>query len=300
MSIFKSLKEGLEKTRQGVLGQISKLVTGKKALSGSELKELEELLLLADVGPGAAERLLKAVEKGGSDLPAIESLKTEMLSILSVNFDIRNSKIETTGRPSVWLIAGVNGSGKTTSIGKLSHRLSKEGRRVMLAAADTYRAAAIEQLELWSKRTNVAFTGSQPGADPASVAYDAVSAAQAQGVDILLIDTAGRLHTQKHLRDELVKVRSTIAKKQPGAPHVTLLVLDATTGQNALSQARLFSEAVPVNGIILTKLDGTAKGGMVLAIAQELGIPVAFIGIGEGMQDLRPFDPKQFVESLME
>jgi fused signal recognition particle receptor len=300
MSIFKSLKEGLEKTRQGVLGQISKLVTGKKALSGSELKELEELLLLADVGPRVAERLLKAVEKGGSDLPAIESLKTEMLSILSVNFDIRNSKIETTGRPSVWLIAGVNGSGKTTSIGKLSHRMAAEGRRVMLAAADTYRAAAIEQLELWARRTNAAFTGSQPGADPASVAYDAVSAAQAQGVDILLIDTAGRLHTQKHLRDELVKVRSTIAKKLPGSPHFTLLVLDATTGQNALSQARLFSEAVPVNGIILTKLDGTAKGGMVLAIAQELGIPVAFIGIGEGMQDLRPFDPKQFVESLME
>jgi fused signal recognition particle receptor len=222
-----------------------------------------------------------------------------MMAILSAipNIEYRISNIQV--KPQVWLIAGVNGSGKTTSIGKLSHRLSSEGREVMLAAADTYRAAAIEQLELWSQRTSAAFTGSQPGADPASVAFDAVNAAQSQNADILLIDTAGRLHTQKHLRDELVKVRNTIAKKMPGAPHLTLLVLDATTGQNALSQARLFSEAIPIDGIILTKLDGTAKGGMVLAITQELKIPVAFIGIGEGMEDLRPFDPAQFVESLL-
>ncbi|MDO9069520.1 MAG: signal recognition particle-docking protein FtsY, partial [Deltaproteobacteria bacterium] len=196
-------------------------------------------------------------------------------------------------------IAGVNGSGKTTTIGKLGNMLAANGSKVMLAAADTYRAAAIEQLELWSKKTGAGFVGSAPGADPASVAFDAVSAALSQKTDVLLIDTAGRLHTQKHLRDELVKVHNTIAKKMPGAPHQTLLVLDATTGQNALSQARLFSEAIPVSGIVLTKLDGTAKGGIVLAIAQELKLPVVLAGVGEGVGDLKVFDAEEFVEGVL-
>ncbi|MDO9391936.1 MAG: signal recognition particle-docking protein FtsY [bacterium] len=313
MNIFKSLKEGLSKTRQGVLGKISELFTGKKALSASEYGELEELLLLADVGPQAAEKLLESVKNGDQELTAIERLKREMLAILSQNsetcpehggfakhangFRIQNS--EFLYKPQVWLIAGVNGSGKTTTIGKLGNLLAANGSKVMLAAADTYRAAAIEQLELWSKKIGAGFVGSAPGADPASVAFDAVSAAQAQNADVLLIDTAGRLHTQKHLRDELVKVHNTIAKKMPGAPHQTLLVLDATTGQNALSQARLFSEAIPVSGIVLTKLDGTAKGGIVLAIAQELKVPVVLAGVGEGVGDLKVFDAEEFVEGVL-
>ena len=299
MSFLKSLKEGLSRTRQGVLGRLSGLIAGKKALSASEYGELEELLLLADAGPQAAEKLLESVKHGDQELAAIERLKREMLEILSSNskFKIQNSKFSE--RPQVWLIAGVNGSGKTTTIGKLGNMLITNGNKVMLAAADTYRAAAIEQLELWAKKTGAGFVGSAPGADPASVAFDAVSAAQSQNADVLLIDTAGRLHTQKHLRDELVKVHGTIAKKMPGAPHQTLLVLDATTGQNALSQARLFSEAIPVSGIVLTKLDGTAKGGIVLAIAQELKLPVVLAGVGEGADDLKVFDAKEFVDGIL-
>ncbi len=299
MNIFKSLKEGLSKTRQGVLGRISELFTGKKALSASEYGELEELLLLADVGPQAAEKLLESVKNGDQELTAIERLKREMSAILALNSEFRIQNSEFLDKPQVWLIAGVNGSGKTTTIGKLGNMLITNGNKVMLAAADTYRAAAIEQLELWSKKTGAGFVGSAPGADPASVAFDAVSAAQAQNADVLLIDTAGRLHTQKHLRDELVKVHSTIAKKMPGAPHQTLLVLDATTGQNALSQARLFSEAIPVSGIVLTKLDGTAKGGIMLAIAQELKLPVVLAGVGEGVGDLKVFDAEEFVEGVL-
>lgn len=299
MSLFKSLKEGLSKTRQGVLGRVSQLFTGKKALSASECGELEELLLLADVGPQAAEKLLESVKNGDPELTAIERLKREMLSILALNSNCKLQIANFSDKPQVWLIAGVNGSGKTTTIGKLGNMLITNGNKVMLAAADTYRAAAIEQLELWAKRIRAGFVGSAPGADPASVAFDAVSAAKSQAADVLLIDTAGRLHTQKHLRDELVKVHSTIAKKMPGAPHQTLLVLDATTGQNAISQARLFSEAIPVSGIVLTKLDGTAKGGIVLAIAQELKLPVVLAGVGEGVGDLKVFDAEEFVSGVL-
>jgi len=300
MSLIKTLKEGLSKTRQGVLGRITKLFTGKKALTDPEYRELEELLLLADAGPQAAEKLLESVKNGDAELTTVERLKREMLSILSTNFEFRISNFEFGIKPQVWLIAGVNGSGKTTTIGKLGNMLIGSGSKVMLAAADTYRAAAIEQLEIWAKRIGAGFVGSAPGADPASVAFDAVSAALSQNADVLLIDTAGRLHTKKHLRDELVKVHNTIAKKMPGAPHQILLVLDATTGQNALSQARLFSEAIPVSGIVLTKLDGTAKGGIVLAIAQELKLPVVLAGVGEDVDDLRVFDATEFVEGILE
>ena len=299
MSIFTSIKDSLARTRSGLFGAITAAVTGKRSLSAPELDALEEQLLLADVGMAATERLLAAVKDGERGGSAGDALQQAMLGILADNSKFRIQNSEFRDKPEVWLIAGVNGSGKTTSIGKLSLRLKAEGKAVMLAAADTYRAAAIEQLKLWADRTGAGFVGSQPGADPASVAFDAVAAAQSRGADLLLIDTAGRLHTQRHLRDELVKVVDTVGKKLPGAPHRILLVLDATTGQNALSQARLFAQAVRIDGIILTKLDGTAKGGIVLAIAQELGIPVLFVGTGEGGGDLRPFDAAEFVDGLL-
>ena len=298
MSIFTSLKDSLAKTRNGLLGALA-AVAGKRSLSAAELGALEEQLLLADVGVTATEQLISAVKNTKADGAAIDSLRQEMLSILSPKGDIQNNKSENGVKPQVWLIAGVNGSGKTTSIGKLGHRLRAEGKAVLLAAADTYRAAANDQLKLWAERTGAGFIGSKPGADPASVAFDAVAAAQSRGADLLLIDTAGRLHTQRHLRDELAKVVDAIGKKLPGAPHLRLLVLDATSGQNGLSQVKLFSQAMRIDGIILTKLDGTAKGGIVLAIAQELGIPVLYVGTGEGRDDLRPFDAEEFVNGLL-
>lgn len=297
--LIKTLKDGLNKTRIGFWQRAAGLISGKGSLSSREQSELEELLILSDVGVAASERLMNAIKQGSSGKPALERLKEEMRGILSLNsnFKFQISKYE--NKPQVWLIIGVNGSGKTTSIAKLAHYLKGQGHQIMLAAGDTYRAAAIEQLKKWADRLGAEFIGSKTGADPASVAYDAVESAIARNVSHLLIDTAGRLHTQKHLRDELGKIYSTIGKKMPGAPHLTLLVLDATTGQNAVSQAKLFSEAAKIDGIILTKLDGTAKGGIVLAIAQELGIPVFFTGIGEGLDDLRIFDAAEFVEGIL-
>ncbi|MCU0607392.1 MAG: signal recognition particle-docking protein FtsY [Candidatus Edwardsbacteria bacterium] len=298
MSLLGSIRDSLAKTRAGLFGAVAAAVSGKRALSPDELAALEERLLLADVGLAATERLLAAVREGPADQDAAARLRAGMRAVLDGAPPAREDGAAAAG-PRVWLIAGVNGSGKTTSAGKLSHLLRSAGRAVMLAAADTYRAAAAEQLRLWADRTGADFIGSRPGADPAGVAFDAVSAAAARGSDVLLVDTAGRLHTQRHLRDELAKVRSAIAKRLPGAPHRTLLVLDGTAGQNGLSQARLFSEAVPIDGIILTKLDGTAKGGVVLAIAEELKIPVAYVGTGEGPGDLRPFDAGEFVDGLI-
>lgn len=298
--LIKTIKDGLNKTRIGFWQRAAGLISGKGTLSSQEQSELEELLILSDVGMAASERLMSAIKQGSSGKPALERLKEEMRCILSLtpNIEYRISNIEVT--PQVWLIIGVNGSGKTTSIAKLAHYLKGQGHQIMLAAGDTYRAAAIEQLKKWADRLGVEFIGSKTGADPASVAYDAVESAAARKASHLLIDTAGRLHTQKHLRDELGKIYSTIGKKMPGAPHLTLLVLDATTGQNAVSQAKLFSEVAKIDGIVLTKLDGTAKGGIVLAIAQELGIPVFFTGIGEDLDDLLPFDPAAFADSLLE
>jgi len=298
--LIKAVKDGLGKTRNGFWQKAVSLISGKGSLSSQEQSELEELLILSDVGVAASERLMKAIKQGSSGKSAGERLKEEILGILSMNSEFRIQNSESAVRPQVWLIIGVNGSGKTTSIAKLAHYLKGQGQQIMLAAGDTYRAAAIEQLKKWADRLEVEFIGSKTGADPASVAYDAVESAIAKNVSHLLIDTAGRLHTQKHLRDELGKIYSTIGKKMPGAPQLTLLVLDATTGQNAVSQVKLFSQAAKIDGIILTKLDGTAKGGIVLAIAQELGIPVFFTGIGEGLNDLLPFDPTAFVNSLLE
>lgn len=300
MSLLKGLRQGLARSRDGFWSRAVELMAGRRGLSVAELERIEELLLMSDVGAAAADRLMAPLRQGPSDQPALDRLRAEMLGILSLNSEPSIQGAELTVRPQVWLVIGVNGSGKTTTCAKLARRLISRGRRVTLAAADTYRAAAIEQLKEWSQRLGTGFVGSQAGADPASVAYDAVASATSKGVDNLLIDTAGRLHTQKHLRDELGKIFSTVGKLLPGAPHLTLLVLDATTGQNAVSQAKLFSEVVRIDGIVLTKLDGTAKGGIVLAIAQELKIPVLYAGVGEGMEDLLPFDAGSFVDGLLE
>jgi fused signal recognition particle receptor len=299
MSFYKSITEGLAKTRSSFWQKATDLISGKKTLSREEISEIEELLILSDVGIQASERLINAVKQGSPEKTAVDRLKAEMLGILALNLENGNQKTGSSVKPQVWLIIGINGSGKTTSIAKLGNQLIKSGKMVMLAAGDTYRAAAIEQLKKWADRLGAGFVGSKPGADPASVAYDAVASAQSKNADYLLIDTAGRLHTQKHLRDELGKIHSTIGKKMAGAPHLTLLVLDATTGQNAVNQSRLFSEAAKIDGIVLTKLDGTAKGGIVLAIAQELKIPVLYIGIGESLDDLLPFEPVAFVDGLL-
>ena len=245
------------------------------------------------------ERLEHEVDAG--TVPADgEAVRERLLEILAEVASTGSQRIDLSGEPAVLLMVGVNGTGKTTTIGKIAWHLSKEfGLSVVLAAGDTYRAAAAEQLAEWAERAGAELVRSQPGADPGAVAYDAISAARARGADVVIVDTAGRLHTQGNLMDELAKVRRVIAKQIPEAPHETLISIDATTGQNGLRQAKVFSEAVEVDGVVLTKLDGTAKGGIVLAIASELGIPVKLIGTGESLEDLRPFDPEDFARALL-
>ena len=258
---------------------------------------LEEALLAADVGPGASRALLEGVRRDGgvADAPGIRNaLRRELMALLQGGGPVAPS-----ARPWVVLVTGVNGVGKTTTIGKLAARYVKEGRRVLLVAGDTFRAAAIEQLEAWAGRVGVDVVRHAAGADPAAVVFDGMRAAVARNVDVVIVDTAGRLHTRTPLMDELRKVRRTIAREIPGAPHEVLLVLDATTGQNALNQARAFVEAAGVTGVIATKLDGTAKGGVVVAVGRELGIPVRYVGTGEGVEDLAGFDPREFVEALL-
>lgn len=297
--MFGSIRDSLDKARRAVFGAVAQALGGKRDLTGDEISGLEGLLLSADVGVAATGRLLEAVRRGPAELSALERLKAEMLAILGPGPQPPELNQSGGPRPAVWLISGVNGAGKTTSVGKLGCRLTGRGHRVMMAAADTYRAAAGQQLAAWAGRAGAEAVSSKPGADPAAVAYDAVAAAQARGADVLLVDTAGRLHNKKHLQDELRKIQSAIGKKMPGAPHLGLLVIDTTTGQSGLTQARLFSESARVDGIVLAKLDGTAKGGIVLAVRQELGIPVAWVGTGEGAEDLREFDPAEFVEGLL-
>lgn len=277
-----------------------------KGLDQGSLERLEELLLANDFGVKAALRLTDVVEdlsrKGRirTEREFLDTVETEILDILHTGGDETALRFAAPGAgPTVFLMVGVNGVGKTTSTGKLAYRLRKQGRRVLLAAGDTFRAGAIEQLRLWADRAGVDFVGAQPGADPAAVAFDAIDAARSRGADVVLIDTAGRLHTQSDLMAELSKVERVVTKKVEGAPHETLLVLDATVGQNATAQARTFSSALKLSGLVLAKLDSTAKGGIVVALKEEFGIPVKLIGTGEGIDALEPFDAREFAHEVL-
>jgi fused signal recognition particle receptor len=299
-SMFGRLRESLGRTRQAFSAELRTTLFDQ--LDDSTWERLEELLIYADVGARTTARVVgqleTEVEEG--EVVGSEAILARLQQLLAQTATTGSATIELRESPTVIMVCGVNGTGKTTSIGKIAWHLEKEfGKSVLLGAADTFRAAATEQLGEWASRTGSQFVQGEPGSDPGAVAYDAVGAAQARGVDVALIDTAGRLHTQDNLLEELKKVRRVIEKQLPGAPHETLLVVDATTGQNGLRQAKLFSEAVPVDGIVLTKLDGTAKGGIALAIAEELGIPVKLIGIGEQLEDLRPFDAEDFARALV-
>lgn len=300
MSFLDKLKESLAKTRLGFMSRLNNLLVTKN-IDEEFFERLEEILLQSDVGVATSldlvERIRDKVKKekiqDGEEIKEI--LKKEIAAILGSQTE--SIRIQPQGI-TVIMVVGVNGVGKTTTIGKLAHSFRQEGKKVMLAAGDTFRAAAAEQLGIWAERTGAAIIKHQEGADPAAVSYDALQAARSRRMDVLLIDTAGRLHSRKNLMDELNKIYRVIQREMPGAPHEVLLVIDATTGQNALAQARLFQEAAGVTGIVLTKLDGTAKGGIVIAISDQLKIPVKYIGLGEGVDDLKAFQPREFVEVL--
>jgi len=283
---FARLRESLSKSRRALTEQFAGFDPDDEAA----WERLEEALIGADVGVPATAELVRRLEARGG----LDGLEDELAALLG-----EPQTLDVSARPSVILVVGVNGTGKTTTIGKLAAKLREHGRSVLLAAADTYRAAAEEQLEIWAERAGADFVGAPRGGDPAAVAFDAIEAAGARGRDVVIVDTAGRLHTQSNLMQELAKVRRVIESKQQGAPHETLLVVDATTGQNGLQQARLFREAVAVTGVALTKLDGSAKGGIAVAIAHELALPVKLVGVGEGLDDLRPFDPRDFARALV-
>ena len=301
MGFFDRLKKGLAKTRETFTNKIEKLIIGYADIDDDLLDELEETLIMSDVGVKTTERLMADVRKGikKKDINTPEDLKpflVEKISeILSTGSD--ETRIASAG-PTVLLVIGVNGVGKTTTIGKLAAYYKEQGKSVMLAAADTFRAAAIDQLQIWGDRTGVPVIRHEEGSDPAAVAFDAVKAARARSIDILIIDTAGRLHTKSNLMEELKKINRVIQREIAEAPHETLLVLDATTGQNAISQADLFQKAAAITGIVLTKLDGTAKGGVIIGLKSELSMPVKWIGVGEGVDDLRPFIAKDFARAL--
>lgn len=300
VSFFSKLKESLVKTRQGFIEKVSQLVTIHGKIDEELFEELEEILIQADVGVAATRRLVEEIrqsvkQKKISDAGDVKKLlRQKMAELLGEPVPLRLNSTP----PTVILVVGVNGVGKTTTIGKLANRFRQQGKRVLLAAADTFRAAAIEQLEIWSERTGSDLVKHQAGSDPAAVVFDALQAARRRGSDVMIIDTAGRLHTKANLMEELRKIKRVIERELPGAPHEVLLVVDATTGQNALRQAELFKDTAGVTGIVLTKLDGTAKGGIVLAIKEELGIPVKLVGIGERSDDLKDFDGNEFVAAL--
>ena len=304
MSIIGNLKARLSKTRDTFLGGIKRVVGSYSKIDEQLFEDLEELLIEADVGVQTTLTIIEdmratAKEQNLQDPLALYDVLKEELNRLMEPGD-HTLNWEANDGPHVTLIAGVNGSGKTTTCGKLAAKLIQDDKKVLLGAADTFRAAAVEQLIIWSERTGAEIIKHGDGADPASVAYDATDAALARNVDNLLIDTAGRLHTKVNLMEEMRKIQRVIKKRIPDAPHEVLLVLDATTGQNGLQQARQFAAALEVTGIVLTKLDGTAKGGMAIAIQKELGIPIKFIGVGEGIDDLQPFVPNDFVDALFD
>ena len=290
------LKEGLRRTREALAGAGGDLLGESPAATPESLDELEEALIGVDLGPKTAAELaakLRAVPPGFTPREVLRRHLQAVLQALDAPVP------GPTSPPAVILFVGVNGTGKTTTIGKLAHRWSASGEKILLAAADTFRAAAIDQLRVWGERVGAPVIAHQPGADPAAVVFDALKAARARSIDRVLIDTAGRLHTKKHLMEELKKLHRVAAREVPGAPHETLLVVDAVTGTNGLVQAKEFHAAVPLTGLILTKLDGTAKGGIAVAIARELKLPVRFIGVGEALDDLQPFDPVAYVDALL-
>jgi fused signal recognition particle receptor len=298
--MFRRLRENMRKTRQALTTEIQATLFDE--LNEDTWERLEEALIYADVGARTTAELVGKLEQEATsgEVSGGEALSERLTELLAEIARTGDDHIDLRPEPTVILVAGVNGTGKTTTVGKLAWHLSHElGQKVVLAAADTFRAAGVEQLELWAQRAGVDFVKGPPNADPGSVAYDAIATGRREGADVVVIDTAGRLHTQDDLMAELAKVRRVIAKQIPDAPHETLLTVDATTGQNGLRQARLFSEAVEVTGLVLTKLDGTAKGGIALAIANELKIPVKLIGVGEQLEDLRPFDPAEFARALV-
>ena len=297
--VFRSLSEGLSKTRKNISDKIGSLVLGEKIDEGF-LDELEEALISSDVGMETTGAVLKDLKERFKrhELSTADQVRDRLKQVLFEILSARSAALDISASPSVILVVGVNGTGKTTTIGKLAYRLQAAGKKVMLAAGDTFRAAASEQLSIWGERAGIPVIKHQEGADPAAVVFDAVSAAKARAADVLIVDTAGRLHTKSNLMEELKKVRRILERELPGAPHETLLVLDGNTGQNSLVQAKMFHEAVGLTGIVLTKLDGTSKGGIVFAIDKELPIPVKFIGIGEAIEDLREFEPREFVNAL--
>ena len=298
---FSRLRENMSKSRQALGAELQASVF--QTLDDETWERLEETLIYADVGAMTTAKIVERLETeaGTGELSGGEALTRRLQELLAEAARTGEDTIDLRHEPTVILMVGVNGTGKTTTIGKVAWHLSRElGQSVLLAAGDTFRAAAVEQLEKWAERAGTDFIRAAHGSDPGAVAFDAIQAAKARGHDVVIIDTAGRLHTQDHLMEELRKVRRVIQKQMPDAPHETLLTIDATTGQNGLRQAMMFREAVEVDGIVLTKLDGTAKGGIALAIAQELGVPVKLIGIGESLEDLRPFDPDDFARALLE
>ncbi|MFQ5822446.1 MAG: signal recognition particle-docking protein FtsY [bacterium] len=310
-SILEKFKQGLAKTREGIVDEIVKLVQNKYTIDDELLEQLEETLIAADVGVetalGIIERLKLYVNREGykETQSLLSVFKDQVIAyMLEGSSDGKETTeddfFRSTTKPFVIMVVGVNGTGKTTTIAKLAKVFHDYGNKVLLAAADTFRAAASEQLEIWAKRVEVDIVRTQPGGDPASLAFDALKAAISRNVDVLIVDTAGRLHTKVNLMEELKKIHRVLGKALETAPHEVLLVLDATTGQNALTQARQFKEAVGVTGIVVTKLDGTAKGGMVLAIQNQLQIPIKFVGLGEALDDLKPFDPKIYIEALFQ
>ena len=300
-SFFDRVKAGLEKTKNNFVKKVETIVIGYAEIDDDFLDDLEPTMLTGDLGPKTTTYLMKEIRRGVTEgiinntnevMPFMEERITEMLGAQEEVLELH--------KPEVILVVGVNGVGKTTTIAKLAHYYAEQGKKVIIAAGDTFRAAASEQLSIWADRVGVSIVKHKEGADPAAVVFDACASALAKEADLVIVDTAGRLHTKVNLMEELKKIGRVADKQIPGAPHQTLLVLDGTTGQNAVSQAKLFGEAVPVTGIVVTKLDGTAKGGVVISIKEELGVPVRWIGVGEQMDDLRPFNAKEFANALFD
>jgi fused signal recognition particle receptor len=299
MGLFDKLKSGLARTRNRFTGGIRSVLTLGRRVDEDLIEELEETLLLSDVGPATTADLVEAVRAAGGRLQTAEDVRAFLQEAVAERLRGGGTELaHNPDGPTVVLVCGVNGSGKTTSIGKLTNWLRRQGHGVVLGAADTFRAAAVEQLTIWSERNGVDIVKQATGADPAAVAFDACQAGRARGADYVIIDTAGRLHTQENLMQELGKIRRVVGKAIPGAPHEVLLVLDATTGQNAVRQAELFHATAEVTGLFVSKLDGTAKGGAVIAIRDTVGVPVKFVGVGEQIDDIEPFDPDAFAQAL--